>query len=51
MAIISGGRLAAVGTLEELRRRASSESSLEEIFFAVATEAIAKAASPASESA
>jgi ABC-2 type transport system ATP-binding protein len=38
MAIISGGRLAAVGTLEELRRRASAESSLEDIFFAVARE-------------
>jgi ABC-2 type transport system ATP-binding protein len=39
MAIISAGRLAAVGTLEQLRQRASAESSLEEIFFAVATEA------------
>ena len=39
MAIISGGRLAAVGTLDELRQRASAESSLEEIFFAVAGEA------------
>jgi ABC-2 type transport system ATP-binding protein len=38
MAIISGGRLAAVGTLDELRQRASAESSLEEIFFAVATD-------------
>lgn len=39
MAIISGGRLAAVGTLDELRQRANADSSLEEIFFAVATEA------------
>jgi ABC-2 type transport system ATP-binding protein len=38
MAIISGGRLAAVGTLDELRQRATAESSLEEIFFAVATD-------------
>jgi len=38
MAIIHAGRLAAVGTLDELRRRASGESSLEEIFFAVAVE-------------
>jgi ABC-2 type transport system ATP-binding protein len=37
MAIISDGRLAAVGTLEELRRRGTAESSLEEIFFAVAS--------------
>ena len=44
MAIISGGRLAAIGTLEELRSRATAESSLEEIFFAVATESIANAA-------
>jgi ABC-2 type transport system ATP-binding protein len=35
MAIISGGRLVAVGTLAELRSRASAESSLEEVFFAV----------------
>jgi ABC-2 type transport system ATP-binding protein len=35
MAIIAGGRLCAVGTLSELRLRASSESSLEDIFFAV----------------
>ena len=46
MAIISGGRLAAVGTLEELRARATAESSLEEIFFAVATESVANAAVP-----
>jgi ABC-2 type transport system ATP-binding protein len=44
MAIISGGRLAAVGTLEELRLRATAESSLEEIFFAVANESSANAA-------
>jgi ABC-2 type transport system ATP-binding protein len=37
MAIIAGGELRAVGTLTELRRRASSESSLEDIFFAVTT--------------
>ena len=43
MAIISGGRLAAVGTLEELRTRASAESSLEEIFFAVAVDSAANA--------
>jgi ABC-2 type transport system ATP-binding protein len=36
MAIIHDGRLAAVGTLDELRERATAESSLEEIFFAVA---------------
>jgi ABC-2 type transport system ATP-binding protein len=36
MAIISRGRLAAVGTLDELRARATAESSLEDIFFAVA---------------
>jgi ABC-2 type transport system ATP-binding protein len=35
MAIIAGGRLRAVGTLGELRLRASGESSLEDIFFAV----------------
>jgi len=35
IAILSAGRLAAVGTLEELRTRASAESSLEEIFFAI----------------
>jgi ABC-2 type transport system ATP-binding protein len=39
MAIIHGGRLAAVGTLDELRRRATAESSLEEVFFAVASAA------------
>jgi ABC-2 type transport system ATP-binding protein len=37
MAIVAGGKLRAVGTLEELRMRATSESSLEDIFFAVAT--------------
>ncbi|MEY4509059.1 MAG: hypothetical protein RLZZ450_1181 [Pseudomonadota bacterium] len=35
IAILSAGRLAAVGTLDELRTRASAESSLEEIFFAI----------------
>ncbi len=35
MAIVAGGKLCAVGTLGELRLRASSESSLEDIFFAV----------------
>jgi ABC-2 type transport system ATP-binding protein len=46
MAIVAGGRLRAVGTLTELRQRASSESSLEDIFFAVtagAAEAVAAA--------
>jgi len=38
MAIISAGRLVALGTLSELRERATAESSLEEIFFAVAGE-------------
>ena len=36
MAIVAGGKLRAVGTLDELRLRATSESSLEDIFFAVA---------------
>jgi ABC-2 type transport system ATP-binding protein len=35
MGIVAGGRLCAVGTLLELRQRATSESSLEDIFFAV----------------
>jgi ABC-2 type transport system ATP-binding protein len=35
VAILSAGRLAAVGTLAELRAQASAESSLEEIFFAI----------------
>ena len=39
MAIISAGKLAAVGTLEELRSRATAEASLEDIFFAVADQA------------
>jgi ABC-2 type transport system ATP-binding protein len=39
MAIIHRGRLAAVGTLDELRKRVAGESSLEEVFFAVAREA------------
>ena len=38
MAIINHGRVAAVGTLDELRKRARAESSLEEVFFAVADE-------------
>jgi hypothetical protein len=37
MAIVAGGKLRAIGTLAELRLRASSESSLEDIFFAVTT--------------
>lgn len=36
IAIIARGRLAALGTLAELRTRLSSDSSLEEIFFSVA---------------
>jgi ABC-2 type transport system ATP-binding protein len=39
IAIIAKGRLAAHGTLQELRARVSSDSSLEEIFFSVAGEA------------
>ncbi len=35
VAIMSAGKLAALGTLAELRARASAESSLEEIFFAI----------------
>jgi ABC-2 type transport system ATP-binding protein len=35
MAIMTGGRVAAVGTLSELRGRASAGSTLEEVFFAV----------------
>jgi ABC-2 type transport system ATP-binding protein len=46
MAIISGGRLAAVGTLDDLRKRARAESSLEEVFFAVAGEAQGATGSP-----
>jgi ABC-2 type transport system ATP-binding protein len=38
MAIISRGSLAAVGTLDDLRKRARAESSLEDVFFAVAGE-------------
>jgi ABC-2 type transport system ATP-binding protein len=38
IAIIAKGRLAAHGTLQELRARVSSDSSLEEIFFSVAGE-------------
>jgi ABC-2 type transport system ATP-binding protein len=41
IAIMAAGKLAAVGTLPELRERASAESSLEDIFFAV-TEARAE---------
>jgi ABC-2 type transport system ATP-binding protein len=47
MAIIQAGRLAAVGTLAELRLRATAESSLEEIFFAVAGSAAVPNAPPA----
>jgi ABC-2 type transport system ATP-binding protein len=36
MAILAGGQIAAVGTLEELRRERGADRSLEEIFFAVA---------------
>jgi ABC-2 type transport system ATP-binding protein len=36
IAILSAGKLAAVGTLDELRGRASVDSSLKEVFFAVA---------------
>jgi len=36
IAILSKGRLAAHGTLAELRARLTTDSSLEEIFFAVA---------------
>jgi ABC-2 type transport system ATP-binding protein len=35
MAIVSKGRIAAVGTLDELRRERAHGGSLEEIFFAV----------------
>jgi ABC-2 type transport system ATP-binding protein len=35
IAIMASGKLAAVGTLTELRARASAESSLEEVFFAI----------------
>lgn len=35
-AILSAGKLAALGTLAELRARASADSTLEEVFFAVA---------------
>ncbi|HEY5146638.1 MAG TPA: ABC transporter ATP-binding protein [Polyangiaceae bacterium] len=38
MAIITSGRLAALGSLDELRRATTAESSLEEIFLAVAGE-------------
>ena len=38
MAIVRAGRLAACGTLEELRRRAVADSTLEDVFFAVAAE-------------
>ena len=46
MAILQSGRLAALGTLDELRHRARAEGSLEDVFFAVAGEAAA--ARPAS---
>jgi ABC-2 type transport system ATP-binding protein len=39
IAIVAKGRLAAHGTLAELRARLSSDSSLEEIFFSVASDA------------
>jgi len=39
IAIVAKGRLAAHGTLEQLRARVSSDSTLEEIFFSVAGEA------------
>jgi len=39
IAIIAKGRLAAHGTLAELRARLASDSSLEEIFFSVAGDA------------
>jgi len=39
IAIMAKGRLAAHGTLADLRARLSSDSSLEEIFFSVAGEA------------
>jgi ABC-2 type transport system ATP-binding protein len=35
IAIMSAGKLAALGTLTELRARASADSSLEDIFFAI----------------
>ena len=38
IAIVAKGRLAAHGTLSELRQRLSSDSSLEEIFFSVAND-------------
>ena len=46
MAIINRGRLAAVGTLDDLRKRARAESSLEDVFFAVANEGDTAARSP-----
>ena len=36
IAILAGGRMAAVGSLAELRARASENATLEDIFFAVA---------------
>jgi ABC-2 type transport system ATP-binding protein len=39
IAILYKGELAAIGELESLRERAASEGSLEEIFFAVTSEA------------
>jgi ABC-2 type transport system ATP-binding protein len=42
VAILAAGRLAAVGTLEALRARAGADSTLEDVFFAVAdSEAVA----------
>ena len=45
IAIVAKGRLAAHGTLEQLRARVSSDSTLEEIFFSVAGEAHASSGS------
>ncbi len=48
MAIIRDGNLAAIGTLDELRKRATAESSLEEVFFAVAAPGSADTEAPPS---
>jgi ABC-2 type transport system ATP-binding protein len=50
MAIVRAGRLAAIGTLEELRQRAAADGTLEDVFFAVAAEAPAAGASGAAAS-
>jgi ABC-2 type transport system ATP-binding protein len=48
MAIVAGGRIAAVGTLEELRRERGANASLEELFFTVtARQAETEASEPA----